>query len=81
MPNRRDNPRQYNQNYENQQDVNANAIVEDDATRESKPKLSINELTKMGMHDLRAFAERYGFTSDYLAPMKKQELICIIFII
>ena len=78
MPNRRDNPRQYNQNYENQQDVNANAIVEDDATRESKPKLSINELTKMGMHDLRAFAERYGFTSDYLAPMKKQELIFII---
>ena len=78
MPNRRDNSRQFNQNHENQQDNNANSIVEDDAARESKPRLSINELTKMGMHDLRALAERYGFTSDYLAPMKKQELIFII---
>jgi transcription termination factor Rho len=78
MPNRRDNSRQFNQNHENQQDNNANSIVEDDATRESKPRLSINELTKMGMHDLRGLAERYGFTSDYLAPMKKQELIFII---
>ena len=78
MPNRRDNSRQFNQNHENQQDANANSMVEDDATRESKPRLSINELTKMGMHDLRALAERYGFTSDYLAPMKKQELIFII---
>ena len=48
MPNRRDNSRQFNQNHENQQDSNANSMVEDDATRESKPRLSINELTKMG---------------------------------
>ncbi len=77
MPNRRDNPRQFNQNFENQQD-NANSMIEDDASRESKPRLSINELTKMGMHDLRALAERYGFTSDYLAPMKKQDVIFVI---
>ena len=72
---RRDNPRQYNQNYENHQE---NQIIEDEATRDAKPKLFINELTKMGMHDLRALAEKYGFTSDYLAPMKKQDLIFVI---
>lgn len=75
MSSRRDNPRQYNQNYENHQE---NQIIEDEATRDAKPKLFINELTKMGMHDLRALAEKYGFTSDYLAPMKKQDLIFVI---
>ena len=72
IPARRDNPRSFNQNPEVQQD---NQLTEDDTARDSKPRLLINELTKMGMHDLRTLAENYGFTSDYLAPMKKQELI------
>ena len=75
IPARRDNSRSFNQNPEVQQD---NQLTEDDTTRDSKPRLLINELTKMGMHDLRTLAENYGFTSDYLAPMKKQELIFII---
>ena len=75
IPARRDNPRSFNQNPEVQQD---NQLTEDDTSRDSKPRLLINELTKMGMHDLRTLAENYGFTSDYLAPMKKQELIFII---
>lgn len=75
IPARRDNPRSFNQNTEVQQD---NQLTEDDTARDSKPRLLINELTKMGMHDLRTLAENYGFTSDYLAPMKKQELIFII---
>ena len=75
IPARRDNSRSFNQNPELQQD---NQLTEDDSARDSKPRLLINELTKMGMHDLRTLAENYGFTSDYLAPMKKQELIFII---
>ncbi|MBO5099935.1 MAG: transcription termination factor Rho [Spirochaetaceae bacterium] len=75
IPARRDNSRSFNQNPEVQQD---NQLTEDDTARDSKPRLLINELTKMGMHDLRTLAENYGFTSDYLAPMKKQELIFII---
>jgi len=46
--------------------------------RDSKPRLSINDLTKMGMHDLRDLAGRYGISRDDLAPMKKQELIFVI---
>ena len=76
MTARHDNQRQYVQSHEHQQENPT--IIEDDATRDSKPRLLINELTKMGMHDLRALAEKYGFTSDYLAPMKKQELIFVI---
>ena len=45
---------------------------------ESKPKLIINDLTAMGMHDLRDLAEQYGLHQDELAPMKKQELIFVI---
>ena len=44
----------------------------------SKPRLLINDLTAMGMHELRDLAIRYGFNSDDLAPMKKQELIFVI---
>ena len=43
-----------------------------------KPKLVINTLTSMGMHDLRDLAAQYGFQRDELAPMKKQELIFVI---
>ena len=42
---------------------------------ESKPRLLINDLTKMGMHELRDLAIQYGIPSDDLAPMKKQDLI------
>ncbi len=45
---------------------------------ESKPRLLINDLTAMGMHELRDIAMKYGFNSDDLAPMKKQELIFVI---
>lgn len=44
----------------------------------SKPRLLINDLTAMGMHELRDLAIKYGFNSDDLAPMKKQELIFVI---
>jgi transcription termination factor Rho len=45
---------------------------------ESKPRLLINELTAMGMPQLRELAMKYGFSNDDLAPMKKQELIFVI---
>lgn len=44
----------------------------------SKPRLLINDLTTMGMHELRSLAVKYGFNQDDLAPMKKQELIFVI---
>lgn len=44
----------------------------------NKPKLVINDLTAMGMHELRDLAMKYGFSGDDLAPMKKQELIFVI---
>ncbi len=43
-----------------------------------KPRLLINDLTAMGMHELRDLAVKYGFNADDLAPMKKQELIFVI---
>lgn len=52
---------------------------EDDLqNRESKPRLSINDLSRMGMHELRNLASDYGLSSDDLAPMKKQELIFMV---
>lgn len=45
---------------------------------ESKSELVINDLTSMNMQLLRELAIQYGFTSDDLAPMKKQELIFVI---
>src|SRR5574344_812185 len=45
---------------------------------ESKPRLLINDLTAMGMPQLRELALKYGFDNDDLAPMKKQELIFVI---
>ncbi len=42
---------------------------------EKQPQLIINDLTAMGMHELRDLAMKYGFSADDLAPMKKQELI------
>ena len=43
--------------------------------RDSKPRLTINELTCKGMPDLRELAERYGVLKEDIASMKKQELI------
>jgi transcription termination factor Rho len=40
--------------------------------------LNINELTRMGMHDLRDKASQYGLPLDDLVSMKKQELIFVI---
>jgi transcription termination factor Rho len=45
---------------------------------DAKPRLSINDLTVMGMHGLRELAAKYGVQPDDLAPMKKQELIFVI---
>lgn len=42
---------------------------------ESKPRLMINDLTKMGVHELRELATQYGMSVDDLAPMKKQDII------
>jgi transcription termination factor Rho len=44
----------------------------------SKPRLLINDLTAMGMPQLRELAMKYGFENDDLAPMKKQELVFVI---
>lgn len=49
-----------------------------DQNREGKPRLVINDLTAMGMHDLRDLAAQYGIDRNDLAPMKKQELIFVI---
>lgn len=42
---------------------------------ESKPKLTINELTRMSMPSLRDLGCQYGISDDDLAAMKKQEII------
>lgn len=50
----------------------------DGSDESNKPRLLINDLTAMGMHELRDLATKYGFNADDLAPMKKQELIFVI---
>ncbi len=42
---------------------------------ENKPKLTINELTRMGMHALRDLAIQYGVPHEDMVAMKKQEVI------
>ena len=59
--------------------VEAAQRIENPEEYESKPRLQINELTKMGMPELRNLATQYGLLADDLAPMKKQDLIfCIL---
>ncbi len=53
----------------------ASQHIENPEEYESKPRLLINDLTKMGMHELRDLAIQYGISADDLAPMKKQDLI------
>jgi len=56
-----------------------NFDAENDAqSRDAKPRLLINDLTKMSMPGLRDLAAQYGIPRDDLAPMKKQELIFVI---
>lgn len=59
------------------EEARASAMAED-ASNDSKPRLLINDLTCMGMQGLRDMASQYGFSSEDLAPMKKQELIFVI---
>lgn len=42
---------------------------------ENKPRLTINELTRMGMHALRDLATQYGVPHEDMVAMKKQEII------
>lgn len=45
------------------------------ANSEDIPKIVINDLTKMRMHDLRDMAVQYGVPEDEISLMKKQEVI------
>ena len=82
--NRRFNNYRNNSNYERNAQARLEAAeaaqrIENPEEYESKPRLLINDLTKMGMHELRELATQYGLTADDLAPMKKQDLIfCIL---
>lgn len=55
--------------------TNAQSIESQLQDHDTKPRLSINELTCKGMSDLRLLAEQAGIARDDLVPMKKQELI------
>ena len=68
-------------NYQTRNEVSdASVHIDTPEEYESKPRLLINDLTKMGMHELRTFATtKYSLSPDDLAPMKKQDLIfCIL---
>ena len=73
--------RRYNNNYNTERNLMRLEAaleaqkIENPEEYESKPRLEINALTKMGMGELREKASQYGFTADDLAPMKKQDLI------
>ncbi len=49
--------------------------IENPEEYESKPRLLINDLTKMSMPGLREMGMQYGISADDMAPMKKQDLI------
>ncbi|MCR5698785.1 MAG: Rho termination factor N-terminal domain-containing protein, partial [Treponemataceae bacterium] len=74
----RDNNGRSERNYSAEAAASQELTPEEAAERETKPRLSINELSKMGMHELRNLAEKYGLNRDDLAPMKKQELVYVI---
>ena len=75
------NGRRYNNNYNTERNLMRLEAaleaqkIENPEEYESKPRLQINDLTKMGMGELREKASQFGFTADDLAPMKKQDLI------
>lgn len=62
-----------NQEYRNNKNGHQNNQASQD--NENKPKLTINELTRMGMHALRELATEYGVPHDDMVAMKKQEII------
>ena len=53
-------------------------IIENPEEFEAKPKLLINDLTKMSMPELRNLAIEYGYPEEELPAMKKQDLIFVI---
>ncbi|MBP3607208.1 MAG: transcription termination factor Rho [Treponema sp.] len=53
-------------------------IIENPEEYESKPRLLINDLTKMSMPELRNLAVEYGFAEEDIPSMKKQDLIFVI---
>ena len=53
-------------------------IIENPEEFEAKPKLLINDLTKMSMPELRNLAIEYGYPEEELPAMKKQDLIVVI---
>lgn len=78
--NRRNNYRQNNEARNAARDAATEAaqVIENPAEYESKPRLLINDLTKMSMPELRNLAIQYGCTAEDLPAMKKQELIFVI---
>ncbi len=70
----------YNNNYERSAQARLEAVeaaqrIENPEEYESKPRLVINELTKMSMPELRTLATQYGISEEELPAMKKQDLI------
>ena len=59
-------------------ETQAAQIIENPEEYESKPRLLINDLTKMSMPELRNLALQYGLNEDDLPSMKKQDLIFVI---
>ena len=59
-------------------ETQAAQIIENPEEYESKPRLLINDLTKMSMPELRNLALQYGLSEDELPSMKKQDLIFVI---
>lgn len=55
--------------------VQAAQRIENPEEYESKPRLLINDLTKMSMPELRNLGVQQGISADDMAPMKKQDLI------
>ena len=73
-------PRNSRSNFQSKSDTTTNTETSTELPaefqdRDSKPRLTINELTCKGMQDLRELAERYGVQKEDIASMKKQELI------
>ncbi len=73
-------PRNSRSNFQSKSDTTTNTETSNELPaefqdRDSKPRLTINELTCKGMQDLRELAERYGVLKEDIASMKKQELI------
>lgn len=73
----RDNGHRDNRNTKKQYDNNTENGYNNQNSQdnENKPKLTINELTRMGMHALRDLATQYGVPHEDMVAMKKQEII------